>query len=261
MITITDWEVSELNTGCCSVAYDKRLKPGYRLKNYWAQKMLANGLRGKVALNEYRQTIGMVEYTPIRVAPAEGVGFYFIHSIWVEGISSPTRNLNWKGIGPALLQACEKDARDHGAKGVAAWGWQPPHAMRYTWFKRQGYRIADKKQKRVLVWKALSEDAQPPTWLMGEVPTFHSPDRPVITVYVSGQCLIMNHRFLQLRQLAEEYGGEVEFKGIATLDKQAMRRCCTMDASFIDGEPLPDCVIMSDDQLRKWIQKALKKHR
>ncbi|MCB2197760.1 hypothetical protein KQI63_00030 [bacterium] len=259
MITIADWDASELNTGCCSVSYDKRLKPGYGLKRYWAKKMLSNGLRAKVALNEYRQTIGMVEYTPIQVAPAEGVGFYFIHSIWVEGVSSPTRNLSWKGIGAALLSACEKDALDHGAKGVVAWGWKPPHRMRYTWFKRQGYRVADKRENRILVWKSLSDDAEAPSWLRGDVPTYFSPELPVITVYVSGQCLIMNHRFLQLRQIAAEFGDEVQFNGVATLDKQAMRRCCTMDASFIDGERLPDCVILSDEELRKLVKKALKK--
>lgn len=133
--------------------------------------------------------------------------------------------------------------------------------MRYTWFKRQGYEVADKRLNRVLVWKSLSDDAQAPTWLRGDVPTYSSPDLPVITVYVSGQCLIMNHRFLQLRQIAAEFGVEVKFNGVATLDKQAMRRCCTMDASFIDGESLPDCEILSDDLVRKLIRKALKKRR
>ncbi len=51
---------------------------------------------------------------------------YFILCIWVHGHKQGPGNLQKRGMGKALLQAAEDDARDLGAKGIAAWGlWLP----------------------------------------------------------------------------------------------------------------------------------------
>jgi len=45
-----------------------------------------------------------------------------------------------RGIGSALLEAAENDARELGAKGMAAWGLWLPFWMKASWFKKHGYK-------------------------------------------------------------------------------------------------------------------------
>jgi len=46
-------------------------------------------------------------------------------------------------MGTALLAAAEEDARELGAKGLAAWGWPCPFSCGPRGFKKHGYKKAD----------------------------------------------------------------------------------------------------------------------
>ena len=54
-------------------------------------------------------------------------------------------------MGKALLQAAERDAKERGARGMAAWGMSLPVFMRASWFKKQGYRKAANKCEQDLL--------------------------------------------------------------------------------------------------------------
>ena len=68
----------------------------------------------------------MIQYVPIEEAFVDGQGLYFVHCIWVHGHKQGRGNFQKKGMGTALLEAAEQDARELGAKGMAAWGMAPP---------------------------------------------------------------------------------------------------------------------------------------
>ena len=69
-------------------------------------------------------------------------------------------NFQKKGMGTALLAAAEADARELGAKGMAAWGVLLPFWMRASWFRKHGYRKADKLGMMALMWKPFTADAR-----------------------------------------------------------------------------------------------------
>ena len=48
-------------------------------------------------------------------------------------------------MGKALLRAAEEDARALGALGMAAWGISLPFWMKASWFRKHGYRKADRQ--------------------------------------------------------------------------------------------------------------------
>jgi len=87
--------------------------------------------------------------------------------IWVHGHKQGRGNFQGHGMGSALLDAAEADARALGAKGLAAWGLWLPFWMKASWFKRHGYRKADRQGIAVLLWKPFTGDAQPPRWYPG----------------------------------------------------------------------------------------------
>ena len=67
-----------------------------------------------------------------------------------------------KGTGKALLSTAEEDVKSLGAKGLAVWGLAIPAFMRASWFRKQGYKKADRMGIQVLLWKQFSRDAEKP---------------------------------------------------------------------------------------------------
>ena len=85
----------------------------------------------------------MIQYLPIEQSSVEGSGLYFIPCIWVHGHKQGRGNFQGRGMGRALLEAAEEDARALGAQGMAAWGLWLPFWMRASCSKH-GYRSADR---------------------------------------------------------------------------------------------------------------------
>ena len=107
----------------------------------------------------------MIQYGPIEHSIVDGAGLYFVYCIHVHGYKQGRGNFQRHGMGTALLAAAEEDARALGAKGMAAWGVWLPFWMKASWFKKHGYRKADRQGISVLLWKPFTDDAKPPRWL------------------------------------------------------------------------------------------------
>jgi hypothetical protein len=120
-------------------------------------------------------------------------GLYFIYCIHVHGHEQGRGNFRKHGMGTALLAAAEGDARQLGAKGMAAWGAWLPFWMRASWFRKHGYRKADRQGIAVLLWKPFADDAEPPRWLppTGKRPE-PIPGKVNVTAFSSGWCLAQN---------------------------------------------------------------------
>lgn len=156
----------------------------------WYRASLPLGLRVKLALDEAGEPGGMIQYLPIEHAPALGRGLYFIHCIWVHGHRQGRGDFRGHGMGTALLEAAEQDARSRGARGMAAWGLALPFWMRASWFRKHGYRAAERRGLAKLVWKPFVPEAEPPRFL----PLTHErphirPGKVLVTACSSGWCM------------------------------------------------------------------------
>lgn len=206
-------------------------------KARWLEAMRSRGLRVKLALDAEGRPGGMIQVVPIEHAPAEGRDLEFILCIWVHGHAQGRGNLQGRGMGAALLAAAEADARARGVKGMAAWGLLLPFWMRASWFRRHGYRAADRRGLSSLVWKPFAEGAEPPRWLAatGKRPE-PLPGKVVVTGCVSGWCPAQNLAFERARHAAAALGPSVEVRQIDVRDKAAMREWGEADALFVDGD-------------------------
>mgnify|MGYP003477207925 CR=1 FL=1 len=121
-------------------------------KARWFRRASGLGLRVKLALDADGRVGGMIHYLPIEHSPAIGRGLEFILCVWVHGHARGRGDFRGRGMGTALLDAAEADARARGAKGMAAWGLALPFWMRASWFRHHGYRRADRRGIASLVW-------------------------------------------------------------------------------------------------------------
>ncbi len=205
----------------------------------WVERFLAKGLRAKLALDDNGVVGGMIQYLPIEQSTVSGSGLYFIPCIWVHGHKQGRGNFQGRGMGRALLEAAEADARALGARGMAAWGLWLPFWMKASWFRRHGYRNADRQGMAVLVWKPFSADTQPPRWRpRGRSLPDPVPGKVNVTAFVNGWCTGMNLTVERARRAASDIGDKVVYREIDTSEPEAMARWGFTDALFVDGREI-----------------------
>jgi GNAT superfamily N-acetyltransferase len=205
-------------------------------KEKWFGEMKDKGLRVKLALDDEGQVGGMIEYMPIEHSFAEGSDLYFVNCIWVHGYDKGRGNFQKKGMGKALLKAAEDDVKSLGSKGLVVWGIPMPYWMSSQWYEKQGYEKVDSYEDSILLWKPFSNDAQAPKWIKKDYKPELTPGKVTVTSFFSGQCPAGNIIHEKAKRAAIEFGDEVVFREIRTMDKEAMRMYGVRDALFIEDE-------------------------
>lgn len=228
-------------------------------KKEWCARAKGKGLRVKLAEDEGGRIVGMVQYIPIEEAPVNGKGLYYIYCIWVHGYKEGVGDNRHKGIGKALLAAAEEDARELGAKGMAAWGMRLPVFMRSGWFKKQGYRKVDSDGMAELVMKGFSPDAEKPGFIK-KMPDIKAGEGKVrVTAFVNGWCPAQNLVYERARRAAEAFGNKVEFVGIDTFDKATVLAHGISDGLFIDDRQVRTGPPPSYEAIARLVEKRIKK--
>jgi len=245
---------------CCFEEWSEEMTNAGEHKHRWYDYMKEKGLHVKLAVDDDGAVSGMIQYLPAEFSFIEGEGIYLIACIWVYGYEDKGIGFRQKkGMGKALLQATEEDARALGAKGIAAWGLSEPFWMPSAFYKKFGYKVTDKIGIQELVWKPFTDDAKPPKWLKQKKKPEKVPGKVVITAFISGWCTAFNVGFENFRKAAIKFGNEVEFRMIQTLNKDVIWKWGVTDAIFIDDEeinlgPPPsyeDTVKMIRERVRK----------
>lgn len=224
----------------------------------WIERFTPLGLRAKLALDDDGKVGGMIQYLPIERSFVDGEGLYMIPCIWVHGHKQGRGDCRGRGMGRALLEAAEADARALGARGMAAWGLWLPFWMRASWFKKHGYRKADRQGMAVLMWKPFTADARPPRWFRnGEPVPQRQPGRVTVTAFANGWCMAGNLICERARRAAAELGPKVAFQQIDTSDRETVARWALSDALFVDGKPVRTGPPPTYDKLKKLLTRKL----
>jgi GNAT superfamily N-acetyltransferase len=226
----------------------------------WIDRFLARGLRAKLAVDDHGAVGGMIQYLPIEHSNVDGAGLYFIPCIWVHGFPQGRGNFQKRGMGTALLAAAEADARALGAQGMAAWGLWLPFWMRASWFKKHGYRKADRQGVAVLVWKPFVKDARPPRWFprRNKLPE-PVPGKVNVTAFANGWCMAMNLVTERARRAAAEFGDQVAYREIDTSEPSAVAEWGRSDELFIDGRQVRNGPPPTYEKIRAIIAKRVRR--
>ncbi|MBC7220641.1 GNAT family N-acetyltransferase [Candidatus Bipolaricaulota bacterium] len=228
-------------------------------KRRWYEKMKDYGLRVKVALDDRGVPGGMIQYLPIEHSFAEGRDLYMVLCIWVHGHNEGRGNFQGRGMGQALLRAAEEDARARGAQGMAAWGLALPFWMEAQWFKKHGYRPADRMGIQVLLWKPFALDAAPPRWIREKKRPERVPGVVSVVAFVNGWCQATNLVAERARRAAAGFGDRVRFEIVDTSDRATFLAWGISDALFIDGKQVRTGPPPSEDKLRALIARRVQR--
>jgi GNAT superfamily N-acetyltransferase len=242
----------------CLEDWSDEIKEGGNHKESWFEHMKDNGLRVKLAVDGDK-ACGMIHYVPIEHSFAEGKDAYFVHCVWVHGYKKGVGNYQKRGVGKALLRAAEEDVKARGAKGLAAWGVSMPFFMKASWFRKQGYVKVDKVGMQVLLWKPFAEDAVAPKWIREKKRPQKKEGKVTVSAFLNGWCPAMNMTFERAKRAAREFGDQVEFQDIRTIDRATFLDWGIADAVFIDGKPVRTGPPPSYDKIKKKIAKRIKR--
>jgi GNAT superfamily N-acetyltransferase len=226
----------------------------------WIDRYLDRGLRAKLARDDSGEVGGMIQYLPIEESFVEGTDLYLILCIWVHGHKQGRGDFQGKGMGASLLQAAEDDARNLGAGGMAAWGLALPIWMKASWFRKHGYRKADRQGIAQLLWKPFADEALPPRWYPpGTGLPEPVPGKVNVTAFTAQWCMASNVTTERARRAAAEFGDRAVFHEVDTSEPRAVAEWGRTDALFIDGKEVRTGPPPSYQKLRGLIAKRVRR--
>ncbi|MCP4137402.1 MAG: GNAT family N-acetyltransferase [bacterium] len=247
----------------CLEDWSDEIKEGEAHKKTWYNAMQENGLRVKLALDDEGSVGGMIQYLPAEHSFISGSGLYLVYCIWVHGHPEGRGSFQKKGMGKALLKAAEDDVISLGGKGLAAWGLSLPFWMKASWFKKQGYKKADKSGIQVLLWKSFSNDAVPPALIKQKKKPGSTPGCVTVTAFLNGWCPAQNMSYERAKQAVAElnktYDNKIIFQEINTLNRETFLEWGIVDGLFIDGKTVRTGPPPTYETIKKKVEKRVKK--
>ncbi len=245
----------------CLEDWSDEMKETGNRKAEWYEKMKDKGLRVKLALDDNGTVGGMIQYVPIEYSFAEGANLYFINCVWVHGYKQGRGDFRHRGMGRALLEAAELDAKGLGAKGIVAWGLLIPVFMRASWFKRHGYHRVDRMGMQVLLWKRFTADAVSPKWIRPKEKPPLEAGKVTVTTLCNGWCPGQNLVLERCRRAVADprFAGKVVLRELDTFDRSTFLHYGISDALFINHKQIRTGPPPSFSRIQKLINKAAHK--
>jgi GNAT superfamily N-acetyltransferase len=243
----------------CLEDWSDEMKEAGDHKERWCWAMFGKGLRVKLALDDAGSVGGMIQYLPVEQSFAEGAGLYVVLCIWVHGHRKGRGDFQGRGMGKALLDAAEADAKALGAKGMTTWGLWLPVWMRASWFSKHGYRKADRDGIRVLLWKPFTADAAPPRWIRRRKRPKPVPGKVAVTAFLNGWCPAQNMVFERAKRAAAEFGDQVVFQPIDTSNRGVFLEWGIADDLFIDGKRVSTGPPLPYQKIRRLIEGRVRR--
>jgi len=243
----------------CLEDWSDEMKEAGDHKLRWYEIMKNRGLRVKLALDDNGDVGGMIQYLPAEESFIDGEGLYFIPCIWVHGHDKGRGDFRKRGMGTALLKAAEDDVYDLGGLGMAAWGITLPFWMRSAWYKKHGYKKADRRSFMELVWKPFIGSVLPPNWIKRKKTPEKVPGQVTVTAFLSGWCPSMNIMYERAKRASAEFADRVMFRTIDTVDRSVFLEWGISDDIYMDDKKITKGAPLPYYKIHKYLEKKVKK--
>jgi len=238
---------------------EKPENPGViELRRRWFDRNKGKGLRAKLLVREDGAVVGLCQYMPIEHSHLIGEDLFVILCIWVHGYTHLVGNQQGKGYGRFILEYIEKDVRESGAKGIAAWGMDFPHWNPVSFYEHKGYSRVDSSGPVVLVWKPFVEGAKPPALLRLNRRPPRGTKKTKVTVFINGWCGVGCHWCINAREAVSGLGNLADYEEIDTSDRANMLSWGIEDGVFLDDAPFYGPPLWNSDDLKREIFRVQK---
>lgn len=229
---------------------------GYRKKVAWFKGQYKEGLRLKLLLvDEGKAELvsrGFIEYIPAGRGwrGVKAAGYILIHCLWVVGRHKK------KGYGSKLLQACLRDARKAGAKGVAVVASKGNWLPSPEFFEKRGFELVDTRPPAFELMAKKFGDAPDPSFLTGWDKGLAAHGKG-LTVLRSAQCPYVEEGTNHIVDAAEELGiptKVVELKSAKDVREQAVTPYGVFNVIY-DGEVFSYFYLLKKEARKKFKER------
>jgi len=176
---------------------------GYEAKVEWLQQRFAEGLRFLFFRDADGKPLAFLEYVPGEFAwrPVDAAGWLFVHCLWVYPKGQAVG-----GLGSSLIRACIEEARQLGARGVAAMVSDGPWMAGKEVFLRNGFVQIEERERFQLINHRLGKGSAP---RLRDINTKWAKQRGLHIVYTA-QCPYLPKSVNDVSLMARERGLKVK---------------------------------------------------
>lgn len=230
---------------CCAISNNKDVQVSS--KKAWLSERLDEGL---VFLKSTGRGKCFIEYLPAENAwvPIRAAGYMYIDCLWVSG------SLKGHGYSRDLLEACIRDSREKGKKGLCILSSAKKRAFLADpkFLAYQGFSVSDEADNGIQLWFLPLEDG-------AEKPRFKDcarhprTDETGYVLYYTNQCPFCAKYVPAVETAAQENG--IELHAIHLTDREAAQNAptpVTNYALFFEGEYVSN-EILSEKKFLKLI--------
>ena len=232
---------------CCAISNNKDVQVSS--KKEWLKERFDDGL---VFLKSVERGKCFIEYIPAENAwnPVDAPDYMYIDCLWVSG------SFKGHGYSSDLLNACIKDSKDKGKKGlcILSSAKKKPFLADPKFLKYKGFEVCDEADNGIQLWY-LPFDKKAAAPSFSECAKHPHTDDKGYVLYYTNQCPF-NAKYVPILEETALNNG-VEFKAIKIESREAAQKAptpITTYALFLDGEYITN-EQMNDKKFLKLIGK------
>jgi len=166
-----------------------------------------------------------------------------------------------RGIGRALIDAIETDARAAGRSGVTVTAYRGPAGadwfMPATFFERLGYASVAVRAAEVLLWKPFTDDATPPRQLESRYVFEPVPDAVAVDLFWNAFCPTSAIEARRVREVCQEFGDRVRLREFQAEQRDILLRHGIPRGIYVNGKHIGWGYEAPKDGIRDAVQSAL----
>jgi len=231
----------------------------------WLQGMYDRGLRVKVALYD-SQPVGFLYVMPIETCPWGPRG----RDLAVIPCLVAQEKVKGKGVGRALINAAEEEARRQGRKGLVTMAYYHDFwFMPATFFERCGFsktksrKVTAEGEKEYLseeaiVWKVWDSSAEPPEFFERNYKFEPVPGKVVVDLFWNTFCQTSAIEAQRVREVVAEFGDRVILREYSADDHVVVSHYGIPRAIFVDGKEIGWAYEAPREGIREAISQALR---
>lgn len=222
-------------------------------RGVWLKENYSLGLRVKVGLLD-DEPVGFAYLIPIDICPWGPLGkdLMVLPCLWV------IRSEQNKGVGHALMEAAEKEARGQERKALVVTGfyndfWFMPAAF----FEKHGFSVVHRKDDIAILWKVFDESAEQPKFLERNYKFKAIPDKVVVDLFWQSFCGTSNGEAQRVREVVDEFDDSVVLNEYCADDRDVLLGYQIPRGIFVNGSQIDWGFAAPKDGIREAISKAL----
>lgn len=165
-----------------------------------------------------------------------------------------------KGIGRVLMESIEEDALAAGKLGTTIMSFRDLPGAEWllpaTFFEHIGYQEIDNRGRYLLMWKPLSDDAEPPTFLDPSYEFEPVPGKVVVDLFFNEFCQTSSIEAQRVREVCAEYDERVILNEYCADDHNVLLACGISRAIYVNGQEVGWGYEAPKDGVREVIESA-----